>query len=69
MGYKYGYKYPVEDRNYAIVEINHIGNDIKPNIDIYKSALDVIPYDDKDDWLIRCKCNKCKLWKLANKIK
>ena len=49
MGYKYGYKYPVEDRNYAIVEINHIGNDIKPNIDIYKTTLDVIPYDDKDE--------------------
>ena len=49
MGYKYGYKYPFDDGNYAIVEINHIGNDIKPNIDIYKSRLDVIPYDDKDD--------------------
>ena len=49
MGYKYGYKYPFEDGNYAIVEINRIGNDIKPNIDIYKSTLDVILYDDKDD--------------------
>ena len=69
MGYKYRYKYPFEDGNYAIVEINYIGNDIKPNIDIYKSRLDVIPYDDKDDCLIRRKCNKCKLWKLGNKIK
>ena len=29
MGYKYGYKYPFEDRNYAIVEINDIDNDVK----------------------------------------
>ena len=69
MGYKYRYKYPFEDGNYAIVEINYIGNDIKANTDICKSRLDVIPFDDKDDCLIRCKCNKCKLWKLANKIK
>ena len=41
--------------------MNYIGNDIKPNIDIYESRLAVIPYDDKDDCLIRCKCNRCKL--------
>ena len=28
MGYKYRYKYPFEDGNYAIVEINYIGNEI-----------------------------------------
>ena len=39
MGYKYRVC-PFEDENYAIVEINYIGNDMKPNIDIDKSRLD-----------------------------
>ena len=54
------YKYrvcPFEDGNYAIVEINYIGNDTKPNIDVDKSRLDTIPYDD-NDCMIGCKCNK-----------
>ena len=57
------YKYrvcPFEDGNYAIIEINYIGNDMKPNIDIDKSRLDTNPYDDEDDCLIGCKYNKCK---------
>ena len=32
---------------------------LKPIIDIYKSRLDTIPYDD-NDCMIGCKCNKCK---------
>ena len=51
---------PFGDGNYAIVEINYIGTDMKPNIDIHKSRLDTIPYDDEDDCLIAYKCNKCK---------
>ena len=39
MSYKYRVC-PFEDENYAIVEINYIGNDMKPNIDIDKSRLD-----------------------------
>ena len=57
-----GYKYSVssfEDGNHAIKEINYIGNDMKPIIDIYKSILDAIPYHD-NDCMIGCKCNKCK---------
>ena len=54
--------------NFAIAEINYIGNDIKPIIDIDKSRLYIIPYDDEDDCLIGCKC-KCKQWKLINGIK
>ena len=57
-----GYKYSVssfEDGNHAIKEINYIRNDMKPIIDIYKSRLDTIPYDD-NDCMIGCKCNKCK---------
>ena len=49
-----------DDGNYAIVEINYIGTDMKPNTDIHKSRLDTIPYDDEDDCLIAYKCNKCK---------
>ena len=67
-----GYRYcvcPFEDGNFAIAEINYIGNDIKPIIDIDKSRLDIIPYDDEDDCLIGCKYNKCKQWKLINGIK
>ena len=66
------YKYrvcPFNDGNYAVVEINHIGNDKKPNINIHKSRLTVIPYDDEDDFLIGCKCKKCKQWELVNGIK
>ena len=58
-----GYKYrvcPFQDGNYAIAVINYIGNDRKPNIDIDKSRLDIIPYHEEDDCLIGCKCNKCK---------
>ena len=39
MSYKYRVC-PFEDENYGIVEINYIGNDMKPNIDIDKSRLD-----------------------------
>ena len=42
-------------------------NNTKPNIDIDTSRLDM-PYDDEDDCLIGCKCNKCKQWKLSNRI-
>ena len=66
------YKYrvcPFEDGNYAIIEINYIGNDMKPNIDIDKSRLDTNPYDDEDDCLIGCKCNKCKQFEIVNGIK
>ena len=68
MGYKYC-AWPFEDGNYAIVEINYIGNDMKPDISIDKSGLDTVLYDDEDDCLIGCKCNKCKQWKLVNEIK
>ena len=68
MGYKYRV-WPLEDRNYAIVEINYIGNDMKPNINIDKSRLDTTPYDDEDDCLIGCKCTKCKQWEPVNGIK
>ena len=51
MGYKYRV-YPFEDGNYAIVEINYIGNEVKPDISIDKSRLDIIPYDNKDDCLM-----------------
>ena len=35
--------------NYAIVEINYIGNNnTKPNIDIDKNRLDIVRYDDDD---------------------
>ena len=64
------YKYrvcPFEDGTYEIIEINYIGNDTKPNIDIDKIRLDTISYDD-NGWMIGCKCNKCKQWKLVNKI-
>ena len=53
--------------SYAIVEINYIGNNTKPNIDTDKKRSDIIRYDD-DDCLIECKCNKCKQWELANRI-
>ena len=33
---------------------------MKANIDIDKSRLDTIPYDNKDDCSIGCKCNKSK---------
>ena len=33
---------------------------MKPDISIDKSGLDTILYDDEDDCLIGCKCNKCK---------
>ena len=55
------------DGNYAIVEIKYIGNDMKPNINIDKSRLDTIQYDD-NDCMIGCKCNKCKQYKLINQI-
>ena len=64
-----GYKYRAclfEDGNYAIVEVNQIGNDVKPDINIDKSRLDVIPYEDEDECLIDCKFNKSKQWKLVN---
>ena len=43
MGYKYRVWISFEDGSYAIVEINCTGNDMKHNIDIDKSKLDVIP--------------------------
>ena len=67
MGYKYRVC-PFEDVNYAIGEINYIGNDMKPNTNIDKSRLDIIPCDDEDDCLIGCKCNECKQWRLINRI-
>ena len=42
---------------------------MKPDISIDKSGLDTVLYDDEDDCLIGCKCNKCKQWKLVNEIK
>ena len=60
MGYKYR-ACPFEDGNYAIVEINYVGNDMKPDINIHKSRLDANPYDDKDDCMLGCKCNTCKI--------
>ena len=59
MGYKYRVC-PFEDGNYAIVEINYIGNDMKPDTNIDKSRLDTISYDDKV-CMLGCKCNKCKI--------
>lgn len=70
-GINIGHKYRVchlDDDNYAIVEINYIGCDTKPIIDIDKNRLDVIPFDDKDDYLIGCKCNKYKQRKLVINI-
>ena len=64
------YKYRVclfEDGNYAIVEINYIDNDMKADIIIDRSKLDIIPYDH-NDCIIGCKCNKCRLWILSKKI-
>ena len=66
------YKYrvcPFEDENSAIVEINYIVDDTKPNIDIDRSRLGIIPYDNEDDCLIGCKYNKCKQWELVSGIK
>ena len=60
MSYKY-HACTFEDGNYAIVEINYIGNDMKPGINIHKGRLDVNPYDDKDDCILGCKCNTCKI--------
>ena len=57
MGYEYRVR-PSEDGNYPIVELNYIGNDVKADINIDKSRLDVISYDDEDDCLIGCKCNQ-----------
>ena len=68
MGYNNGVC-PFEDGNYAVLEINYTDNDMKPNININKSRLDTIPYDDNDDCLIGCKWNKCKQWELVNGIK
>ena len=59
---------PFEDGNQAKVEIHCIENDMKPNINIGKRRLDAIPYDDKDNCMVECKYNKCKLWKLINKV-
>ena len=59
MGYKYRVC-PFEDGNYAIVEINYIGNNMKPDTNIDKSRLDTIPYDDKV-CMLGCKFNKCKI--------
>ena len=66
-----GYKFRVcsfEDGNYATVEMHYIENDMKPNINIDESRLDAIPYDEKDGCMVGCKSNKCKLWKLINKV-
>ena len=63
------YKYcvcPFEGGNYNIVEINYIGNNMKPNIEIDRGRWNVIPYDD--DCMIECKCNKCKQWKLIKRF-
>ena len=51
------------------MEINSIGTDMKSNIDIDKSRLDIIAYDEKDDCLIGFKCNNCKQWELVKGIK
>ena len=67
MGYKFRVC-PFEDGNQAKVEIHCIENDMKPNINIGKRRLDAIPSDDKDDCMVECKYNKCKLWKLINKV-
>ena len=67
MGYKFRVC-PFEDGNYATVEMHYIENDMKPNINIDESRLDAIPYDEKDGCMVGCKSNKCKLWKLINKV-
>lgn len=57
-----GYKYrvcPFEDGKYAIVKIEYTDSNKKPNIKIDKSRLDIISYDD-NDYMLGCKCNKCK---------
>ena len=66
MSYKY-HLCPFEDGNYAIVEINYIGNDTNSNINIDKSRLDTIPYNENDR-MIGCNCMKCKQQKLINEI-
>ena len=66
MSYKY-HLCPFEDGNYAIVEINYIGNDANSNINIDKSRLDTIPYNENDR-MIGCNCKKCKQQKLINEI-
>ena len=40
---------------------------VKGIVEIDMGRLDVIPYDD-NDCMIGCKCNKCKQWKLINKV-
>ena len=47
MSYKY-HLCRFEDGNYAIVEINYIGNDTNSNINIDKSRLDTIRYNEND---------------------
>ena len=57
-----GYKYRVclfEDGKYAIVKIEYTDSKKKPNKKIDKSRLDIISYDD-NDYILGCKCNKCK---------
>ena len=66
MRYKYGVC-PFEKGNYSIVKINYIENDEEANIEIDMGRLDVIPYDDNDG-MVGCKCNKCKQWKIINKV-
>ena len=66
MRYKYGVC-PFEKSNYSIVKINYIENDKEANIEIDMGRLDVIPYDD-NDCMVGCKCNKCKRWKIINKV-
>ena len=46
-----GYKYrvcPFEDGKYAIVKIEYTDTNKKPNIEIDKNRLDIIPYDEND---------------------
>ena len=66
MSYKY-HLCRFEDGNYAIVEINYIGNDTNSNINIDKSRLDTIRYNENDR-MIGCNCKKCKQQKLINEI-
>ena len=57
-----GYKYrvcPFEDGKYAILKIEHTDTNKKPNIEIDKNRLDIIPYDE-NDCMLGYKCNKCK---------
>ena len=68
MGYKYRVC-PFKDGNNPIVEINCIRDNTNSDINIDKSRLDSIPYDDENKCLIGCKCNKYKQWEIVSRIK